>query len=162
MILKSLQESIRNDVGYDGFVDFGLIICQINGRPIMTGHLNKRFQKILAEIDIRPRGAKDNEQFVFHSLRSTATTYKLRISGGDIKAVQGENGQKDPAMVTKQYSRIQDEDRKRISDNMVPDFYGKNSAPVICIDKDALTEVLHSNPDVVAAILSKVLINSQG
>jgi len=29
---------------------------------------------------------------VFHSLRHTSVTYKLKLSGGDIKAVQGDSG----------------------------------------------------------------------
>ncbi len=91
----------------------------------MTEHLNKRFQKVLNEIGIKPK--RGNEQYVFHSIRSTATTYKLRISGGDIKAVQGENGQKDATMVTHQYSLILDEDRSRISDIMEEQFYKKKT-----------------------------------
>ena len=107
----------------------------------MTEHLNKRFQKVLNEIGIKPK--RGNEQYVFHSIRSTATTYKLRISGGDIKAVQGENGQKDATMVTHQYSRILDEDRSRISDIMEEQFYGKKDNVA---DKELMQTVM-DNPE---------------
>ena len=96
MILKSLQENMKDEFGDDGYVDYDLIICQANGRPMMTEHLNKRFQTILNELSIKPSNGKDDENFVFHSIRSTATTYKLRVSGGDIKAVQGENHHLNP------------------------------------------------------------------
>ena len=35
---------------------------------------------------------------VFHSLRHTSVTYKLKLSGGDIKAVQGDSGHGDRGM----------------------------------------------------------------
>ena len=157
MNLKALQESMKEDLGDDGFIDYGLIICQANGRPIMTEHLNKRFQAILNEMGIKPQGLKDGENFVFHSIRSTATMYKLRVSNGDIKAVQGENGQKDPRMVTHQYSRILDEDRRRISQKLDDEFYGKkaaDSAP----NTGNIIEVLaflQSNPGILSDLVTR-------
>lgn len=78
------------------------------------------------------------------SIRSTATTYKLRVSGGDIKAVQGENGQKDPKMVTHQYSRIIDEDRIRIADAMNDDFYRKDER---VSEEQELMSAVKDNPE---------------
>ena len=40
---------------------------------------------------------------VFHSLRHTSVTYKLKLSGGDIKAVQGDSGHAQADMVTEVY-----------------------------------------------------------
>ena len=140
MMLKSMQEELKSLLGYDGYYDYDMMICQANGKPIMTEHLNKKFQVVLDEMNIRPK--KGDEQYVFHSLRSSATTYKLRVSGGDIKAVQGENGQKDPKMVTEVYSRILEEDRRRISELMAADFYseGGNSG-------DDVLQVAKDNPE---------------
>ena len=50
---------------------------------------------------------------VFHSLRHTSVTYKLKLSGGDIKAVQGDSGHAQADMVTEVYGHIIDEDRRR-------------------------------------------------
>lgn len=124
MKLRDMQTELKNILGDDGYLDYGMMICQENGRPIMTEHLNKKFQQVLNEMGIKPK--KGESQYVFHSIRSTSTTYKLRVSGGDIKAVQGENGQKDPKMVTHQYSRIIDEDRIRIAEAINDDFYSKD------------------------------------
>lgn len=121
--LRQMQDELKEELDDDGYFDYGMIICQENGRPVMTEHLNKRFQQVLDEMGIKPKRGQD--QYVFHSIRSTATTYKLRVSGGDIKAVQGENGQKDPKMVTHQYSRIIDEDRIRLANAVNDDFYRK-------------------------------------
>lgn len=40
-------------------------------------------------------------------------TYKLKLNGGDIKAVQGDSGHSQVDMVTDVYSHIIDEDRRR-------------------------------------------------
>ena len=124
------------------------MLCQENGKPLMTEHLNKKFQDVLKEMDIKPK--KGSGQFVFHSIRSTATTYKLKISGGDIKAVQGENGQKDAKMVTHQYSRILEEDRSRIADIMDTKFYGRKD----CMEDAELLKVAEANPELLRQFMS--------
>jgi len=83
MRLREMQEELKSELGDDGYYDYGMMICQENGKPIMTEHLNRRFQQVLNKMGIKPK--KGDEQYVFHSIRSTATTYKLKISGGDIK-----------------------------------------------------------------------------
>ena len=54
----------------------------------------------------------DLPKVVFHSIRHTSITYKLKLNGGDIKSVQGDSGHSQAKMVTDQYSHILDEDRK--------------------------------------------------
>ena len=49
---------------------------------------------------------------VFHSLRHSSITYKLKLTRGDIKSVQGDSGHAQAKMVTNQYSHIIDENRK--------------------------------------------------
>ncbi len=141
MRLREMQENLKRVLG-DGYFDYGMIICQANGRPVMTEHLNKRFQRVLDEMGIKPKHGE--QQYVFHSIRSTSTTYKLRVSGGDIKAVQGENGQKDPKMVTHQYSRIIDEDRIRIANAMNDDFYRKDERKS---EEEELLAAVKDNPE---------------
>ena len=114
MTLHNMQKQLKEELGEDGYMDYKLVICQANGRPIMTEHLNKRFKTILQGM-----GMPD---VVFHSLRATSTTFKLRISGGDIKSVQADNGHRDPKMVTKQYSRIFEEDRLALTSKMQQAF----------------------------------------
>ena len=51
---------------------------------------------------------------VFHSLRHTSVTYKLKLSGGDIKAVQGDSGHAQADMVTEVYGHIRTRTAKRM------------------------------------------------
>ena len=50
---------------------------------------------------------------VFHSFRHSSVTYKLKLNGGDIKAVQGDSGHAQVNMVTDVYSHILDDDRRK-------------------------------------------------
>ena len=84
--LFNLQREMKRELGEEGYMDYGLIICQANGRPIMTEHLNKRFKEILIEMndpDI------DTDDIVFHSIRHTSAGAKLRISSGDLIEASG-------------------------------------------------------------------------
>ena len=65
---------------------------------------------------------------------------KLRLSKGDLKAVQGDGGWNSPDMVTKRYAHILDEDRRRLADEMEQSFYKSKTeetpdtaAPEMCI-----------------------------
>lgn len=49
--LKDMQEKLKVELGPEGYMDYDLVICQANGRPIMTEHLNKRFKDILTEMN---------------------------------------------------------------------------------------------------------------
>ena len=57
------------------------------------------------------------------SLRHSSITYKLKLNGGDIKAVQGDSGHAQATMVTDQYSHILDEDRKANAELFENAFY---------------------------------------
>ena len=143
LTLKQMQERLMLELGEDGYMDYGLVICQANGRPIMTEHLNKRFKMVLQQLGMK--------EVVFHSIRVTSTTVKLRLSGGDIKAVQGENGHKDPKMVTKQYSRIFEEDRLALTSKMQQAY-----DPQASNAKQQFLELIEQNPEMLAALLEQM------
>ncbi len=164
-VLRQMQDRLKLELGNDGYMDYDLIICQANGRPIMTEHLNKRFKEILeamGEPGINP------EEIVFHSIRHTSAGVKLRLSGGDLKAVQGDGGWSTPDMVTKRYAHILDEDRRTLAAEMEKQFYqtaGNLDAPkpveqpapaTPVIDASALATLLTSNPELLAQVLQSI------
>lgn len=154
-------------------MDYDLIICQANGRPIMTEHLNKRFKEVLAAMgdpDI------DVEEIVFHSIRHTSAGLKLKLSKGDVKAVQGDGGWKTPDMVTKRYAHILDEDRRSLATEMETKFYRNGEAvqtdaspvamtsqeseaasvAVPAMDENILASLIAANPSLLVKILQSV------
>ena len=60
---------------------------------------------------------------VFHSLRHSSTTYKLKLNHGDIKATQGDTGHAQASMVTEVYAHILDEERKINAQKFEVAFY---------------------------------------
>ena len=60
---------------------------------------------------------------VFHSLRHSSTTYKLKLNHGDLKATQGDTGHAEIEMITKVYAHILDEDRKINAQKFDSAFY---------------------------------------
>lgn len=159
--LYQMQESLKQELGSDGYMDYGLIICQANGRPIMTEHLNKRFKEILTAMQ-DPN--IDPDSIVFHSIRHTSAGVKLRISKGDLKAVQGDGGWNTADMITKRYAHILDEDRRLLAEEMEDQFYQKtNNQPeelqekkVAAIDTDALVSAIVNNPELLIKVLQSV------
>lgn len=162
-VLRQMQEKLKQELGDDGYMDYGLMICQANGRPIMTEHLNKRFKDVLEAIgdpDINV------ENVVFHSIRHTSAGVKLRLSKGDLKAVQGDGGWNTPDMVTKRYAHILDEDRRSLAAEMEAKFYQGSGvitqAPVPApetastLDANALAVIFSSNPALLMQVLQSV------
>ena len=103
---------------------------------------------------------------VFHSFRHSSITYKLKLNGGDIKAVQGDSGHAQASMITEQYAHILDDDR-RINAQKFDDMFYKHrgaepeiqhsadkeadAAPVDAEAAAALTKLL-SDPSMAALI----------
>lgn len=163
LTLKHMQKKLMHELGSDGYMQYDLIICQANGRPIMTEHLNKRFKEILEEMKDPEINA---DELVFHSIRHTSTGVKLKLSGGDLKAVQGDGGWNTPDMVTKRYAHILDEDRKKLSVDMEASFYQGNVPPEkkaepskvapASPDVSALTALLAANPELLLEVVRSI------
>ena len=84
LIERRKQIDEYKDYFGDEYTDYNLVFCNTMGRPIEGGEINTLLHKLIQENNL--------PKVVFHSIRHTSTTYKLKLSGGDIKAVQGDTG----------------------------------------------------------------------
>jgi hypothetical protein len=91
------------------------VLAQSDGRPCEGRIIEKAFQQLREEAGL-PR-------VVFHSLRHSSTTYKLKLNNGDLKATQGDTGHAEIDMITKVYAHILDEDRKLNAQKFETAFY---------------------------------------
>ena len=71
----------------------------------------------------------DLPKVVFHSLRHTSITYKLKLNSGDMKSVQGDSGHAQLKMVADVYSHIIDDDRCLNAQRMEEAFYAGQKKP---------------------------------
>ncbi len=156
---KKEQDEVIEILGSD-YMNYNLVMASSTGLPIGDSYLRDQMQRVIDK-----EGLPD---VVFHSLRHTSVTYKLKLTGGDIKAVQGDSGHAQADMVTDVYSHILDEDRRRNAELIEEAFYNKKepTAPATQaaqvgnsitvpegIDAEALMKVL-ANPEMAALLTS--------
>ena len=89
--LKAEQDEIKEALGNE-YQDYNLVMATTFGLPIGDSYLRNKMQDIIDELGL--------PDVVFHSLCHTSVTYKLKLSGGDIKAVQGDSGHAQAKMST--------------------------------------------------------------
>lgn len=113
---KAAQQELKEFIG-DAYHDYDLVVALDNGNPVESRIVRKRFQALCDD--------GGYERVVFHSLRHLSTGYKLKMTGGDVKSVQGDTGHAEAEMVTDVYSEIIDEDRRFNAQKMEQQFYAK-------------------------------------
>lgn len=120
---KADIEELKNLFG-DEFIDFNLVFCSSNGKPIEGQVINRAFNKLIEENGL--------PKVVFHSLRHSSITYKLKLNGGDMKSVQGDSGHAQVKMVADVYSHIIDDDRRKIGSCVLLRQAGNTGADSSC------------------------------
>ena len=144
---KAAIEELKDLFG-DEFVDFNLVFCSSNGKPIESQVINRAFNKLIKDNDL--------PKVVFHSLRHSSITYKLKLNGGDMKSVQGDSGHAQVKMVADVYSHIIDDDRRLNAERLEAAFYsGRQTTP-----EPAPAPTAETNGDD-AALLMKLLQNPE-
>lgn len=115
--------------------------------------INRAFNKLIEENGL--------PKVVFHSLRHSSITYKLKLNGGDMKSVQGDSGHAQVKMVADVYSHIIDDDRRLNAERLEAAFYSGRTAtpepvqkvPEVTQDDDtALLMRLLQNPEMSALL----------
>ena len=157
---KKAQDELRGFLG-DEYQDYDLVVALPNGRPCEDRIILKEFEKLREKAGL-PR-------VVFHSLRHSSTTYKLKLNHGDLKATQGDTGHAEIDMITSVYAHILDEDRKINAQKFESAFYAKPDLRAVrppeepkepapaTLDLEALVEQLRQSPELantLAALLS--------
>lgn len=154
-ILREWQESQEQQKEFlgDEYVDHGLMLALPNGRPCETKVIENAFNRLKKKADL--------PNVVFHSLRHSSTTYKLKLNHGDLKATQGDTGHAQVDMITKVYAHILDEDRKVNAQKFEAAFYANpdlrgvqapkqpQAAPM---DVQTLIAQLQQSPELLAAL----------
>ena len=134
-----------------------LVVAHGNGRPCDCKIIEKSFNRLKEEAGL--------PNVVFHSLRHSSTTYKLKLNHGDIKATQGDTGHAQADMVTKVYAHILDEDRKVNAQKFESAFYANPDLRDVkppaeqktAIDLGVLIEQLKQSPELAQALAGLIV-----
>ena len=147
---KTAQEADKELLGA-AYRDYNMVLAHRDGRPYEEHQIADKLRKLIRENDL-PR-------VVFHSLRHCSTTVKLQISGGNIKAVQGDTGHAQARMVTDLYAHTNTEDRRRLAQKMEQDFFQgcKQTTPSTSATEDVTAQalqLLQDNTDMTKLIIT--------
>ena len=146
---KREQDFTKEALGNE-YADFDLVMANGLGMPTEQSHITALFAELIEKNDL--------PKVVFHSLRHSSITYKLKLNGGDIKSVQGDSGHAQAQMVTDQYSHILDDDRKNNAALFEKAFYSGKGAgsiePRAETESEAKAAPSGVDPDLLAKILS--------
>ena len=145
---KTSQEELKSFLG-DEYQDFDLVVALPNGRPCENRIIEKEFSLLKQKAGL--------PNVVFHSLRHSSTTYKLKLNHGDLKVTQGDTGHAEIDMITKVYAHILDEDRKINAQKFESAFYANPDLRKVTppqeqpqaqtVDLAALIEQLQKSPE---------------
>ena len=146
---KQSQDDVIDMLGSE-YQNYNLVFAGPLGLPTEASTITAALKRLIRENDLPP--------VVFHSFRHASITYKLKLNGGDIKAVQGDSGHAQVKMVTDVYSHILDDDRKNNAQLFQETFYEKNEKPEKPqielpegITPETLSKML-GNPEIVALL----------
>ncbi len=145
---KNQQEELKDLLG-DEYRDYDLVFASTMGTPIEGQIINRALGELIKQHNL--------PKVVFHSLRHSSITYKLKLNGGDMKAVQGDSGHAQVKMVADVYSHIIDEDRRINAELFEETFYsGSKAEPVVeeppKSDQEILLALLNKSPEMVTLL----------
>lgn len=157
---KAAQDELRGFLG-DEYQEYNLVVALPNGRPCEDRIILKEFEKLREDAKL--------PKVVFHSLRHSSTTYKLKLNHGDLKATQGDTGHAEIDMITSVYAHILDEDRKVNAQKFESAFYSnpdlrgvrppeepKAEPETATIDLAGLVEQLQRSPELAATLAALI------
>ena len=148
-------ERVKQFRGGDEFTDYNFVFSLDDGYPVEPSLCAKWLRKW------QKRTSLDVSGMVFHETRHSSTTYKLQISGGDIKAVQGDTGHATAAMVVDTYSHTMNDSRYKMMKRIEQDFYNEPAAPAnnseLPPNMDDLIIAVKSNPEMQKKLLAALI-----
>lgn len=106
----------------DKAAKFGIELIPVEGSSIQIP-AHSRVAIVCSMKEYHETGDHGLPKVVFHSLRHSSITYKLKLNGGDMKSVQGDSGHAQMKMVADVYSHIIDEDRRLNARRFEEAFY---------------------------------------
>lgn len=142
------------------YQDYNLVIAQSDGKPCEGRIIEKAFMRL--------RETAGLPKVVFHSLRHSSTTYKLKLNNGGLKATQGDTGHTEIDMITKVYAHILDEDRKVNAQKFETAFYSNLDlcdvqapvSPATSFDLDLLFAELKRSPELAGTLANLIGVSA--
>lgn len=143
--IKARLEEIQQNKETLGaaYQDYGLLICQPDGRPIDPNNLCKAFRKWQGSMSIK-------DQIDFQGLRKSGQMHKVRLSQNNYQLVAENSGQS-PEVLMSNYNEALDSEKRTLSLLVETDFYpgaafSTGDIRQEQVDTDLILEKMRSDP----------------
>lgn len=147
--IRRRQEEMRRLLG-KAYHNYNLVVAFDDGTPVEERIIAKKLKDLIAKSDLPP--------VVFHSLRHCSTSMKLKLSGGNIKAVQGDTGHAQARMVTEIYAHMEDADRLTLAQKIEQSFFQRGGSDFKATTSDStmkeVLQLLMQKPDLAKILLA--------
>ena len=146
------EQSERISILSDIYTDYNMVIASNTGYPVEHRNIHKAMDKLIAETGL--------PKVVFHSLRHSSTTTKLKLTNGDLKATQGDTGHADPTMIMDLYAHIRDKDRVETARKFEREIYKQTQLEESDANSSEIQKLLQAalaSPEIVSTLAKLVL-----
>lgn len=124
--IKERMAEIENHKAFfkEEYHDYGLLICQPDGRPLDPKSLENAFKDHQIRL-----GIKGEERVDIQGLRKSGQMHKVRLSKNDYQLVAESAGQS-PEVLMSNYNEALDSEKRALSRLVESSFYPKREQPV--------------------------------
>ena len=158
-IMERLQEIEQNKAALGPeYHNYGLLICQYDGRPIDPCNLCKSFRRWQTEHNI-------TDQIDFQGLRKSGQMHKVRISQNNYQLVAESSGQS-PEVLMSNYNEALDSEKRDLSRLVESDLYPakqiySDRPSEKNFDPDLLLQKIRSDPDFSRELMQLLLRSAE-
>ena len=138
--------------------DYGLLICQTDGRPVDPRNLEKSFKEHQKRI-----GIPENERIDFQGLRKSGQMHKVRLSQNNYQLV-AENAGQSPEVLMNHYNEALDYEKRALSLLVENSFYPHRETSGEAQDSadvSALMAQIQQNPELCRKLLQSLTLGTQ-
>ena len=138
--------------------DYGLLICQTDGRPVDPRNLEKSFKEHQKRI-----GIPENERIDFQGLRKSGQMHKVRLSQNNYQLV-AENAGQSPEVLMNHYNEALDYEKRALSRLVENSFYPHRETSGEAQDSadvSALMAQIQQNPELCRKLLQSLTLGTQ-
>ena len=142
----------------DEYQDYGLLICQADGRPVDPRNLEKSFKEHQKRI-----GIPENERIDFQGLRKSGQMHKVRLSQNNYQLV-AENAGQSPEVLMTHYNEVLDCEKRALSRLVEDSFYPqreKTEETPDSADVSALMTQIQQSPELYQKLLQVLTPGAQ-
>lgn len=163
-LMKEIMERVAEIEEHKAFFqeeyfDYGLLICQVDGRPIDPKSFDKWFKEKQTAC-----GIPSKDQIEFQGLRKSGQMHKVRLSQNNYQLVAESAGQS-PEVLMSNYNEALDSEKRALSHMVEDNFYSEEEREQFKPKAqpkgmDTIMEMLRDHPELAQQLMQNLLLGA--